>query len=60
MCIVCFVIWAEIATARTIRRFGRRLDALVLSGIHLALALGVAVGLYLYQTGYLPRWSCRS
>jgi hypothetical protein len=51
LCVVCFVAWAEIATARTIKRLGRRSDALVLIGIHIALALGVAIGLYLHMSG---------
>ena len=42
------------AIARTIRRFGRSLDTLVLVGIHLALALGLAVGFFLQQKGFLP------
>jgi hypothetical protein len=52
-CIVCFVIWAEIATVRTIRRVGQRRDALVHFGLHIALALGVAVGMYFYSSGVL-------
>ena len=43
--VLLFAIWAEVGIARTIRRFGRKLDALVFVGIHLALALGLAVGL---------------
>jgi hypothetical protein len=53
LCIVLFVAWAEIATAQTIRRLGRRSDAIVHVGIHLALALGVGIGLYLYQAKLL-------
>jgi hypothetical protein len=52
-CIVCFVIWAEIATVRTIRRVGRRLDSLVHIGLHVALGLGLAVGMYFYSSGML-------
>ena len=39
---------------RTIRRFGRYPDILVLVGIHLALVLGLAVGLLMQRIGILP------
>jgi uncharacterized membrane protein YhdT len=51
--VVCYFIWAEVGLARTIRRFGQGLDTLVFLGIHLALGLGMAAGLYLQRTGYL-------
>ncbi len=53
LCILLFAAWAEIATVRTIRRVGRRSDALVHIALHIALALGVGVGLYLYRSGVL-------
>ena len=53
VCVLMFVIWAEIATARTIRRVGGRRDSLVLVGIHLALGLGLAIGAFLYLRGLL-------
>jgi hypothetical protein len=52
-CIALYLIWAEMAVARTIRQTGRRLDVWVLGGVHLALAAGVAIGLYLQHYGYL-------
>lgn len=39
-----FLLWLEAALWRTIRRFGTSADLLVLLGVHLALALGVAFG----------------
>jgi hypothetical protein len=53
LCIILFAAWAEIATAQTIRKSGRRSDAVVHVGIHLALALGVGIGFYLHRTGLL-------
>jgi hypothetical protein len=50
---VCYVIWAEVGLARTIRRLGRGMDMLVYLGIHLALGVGAAAGLYLYNAGFL-------
>jgi uncharacterized membrane protein YhdT len=51
---VLYVIWAEIGIARTIRRLGTVFDSLVFIGIHVALAVGMAVGFYVQQNGYLP------
>jgi hypothetical protein len=53
LCIVLFAAWAEIATFQTIRKSGRRSDAVVHVAIHLALALGVGIGFFLYRTGLL-------
>ena len=53
LCVLCFFIWAEVATWRTIRRVGKRADAVVHVAIHLALAAGVAVGILLYVSGFL-------
>jgi hypothetical protein len=49
-----YAIWAEVGIARTIRRLGSALDSFVFIGIHIALALGLAVGFYVQQNGYLP------
>ena len=49
LCIFCLVLWAEIGLARTIGRLGRRRDSLVLVGIHVGLAAGVGLGLYLHR-----------
>jgi hypothetical protein len=53
VCVASYLIWAEVAIARTTRRFGRSLDSLLLVGVHLALGLGLAVGLFLQQKGFL-------
>jgi hypothetical protein len=53
VCTACYLIWTEVALARTTRRFGRALDRALLLGIHLALGLGVAVGLFLQQKRFL-------
>jgi hypothetical protein len=52
--VVLYFIWAEVGTIRTIRRFGRAMDSFVFVAIHVALGLGIAVGFYLQQKGYLP------
>jgi ABC-type transport system involved in multi-copper enzyme maturation permease subunit len=46
-------LWVEIGVWRTIRRFGRFADVLVLLGVHLALVFGVAVGLVMFRYGIL-------
>ena len=51
---ILYVIWAEIGIARTIRRLGSVFDILVFIGIHAGLAIGMAVGFYVQQNGYLP------
>jgi ABC-type transport system involved in multi-copper enzyme maturation permease subunit len=43
-------LWIEATLWRTIRRYGRAADLWVLGGMHLALALGIAVGLILQQS----------
>jgi hypothetical protein len=48
------VIWMELGIWRTIRRFGRPADLLVLVGIHLALLLGLGVGVLMHINGILP------
>jgi hypothetical protein len=52
--VLLFALWAEVGIARTISRFGRKLDFLVFAGLHAALALGLALGVYLEQKGFLP------
>ncbi len=49
-----FVIWAEIGLARTIRRLGQTLDSVLFVGLHVALALGIAIGVMIEQQGFLP------
>jgi hypothetical protein len=46
-------LWVEIGVWRTIRRFGRWVDVLVLLGVHLALVFGVAVGLVMFRYGII-------
>src|SRR4051812_14414752 len=43
--ILVLITWVEIGLWRTIRRFGHGSDVLVLLGMHLAVAAGLAVGL---------------
>jgi len=49
--------WVEIGLWRTLRRFGRYPDILVLLGIHLALVLGLAVGVLMQRYGFLPTFT---
>ncbi len=51
--VLLYAVWIEIALWRTIRRRGNAYDRAVLAGIHLALAAGVAIGLWIQQQGYL-------
>lgn len=57
LCAFLFLIWVEAGVWRTIRRFGRYPDVLVLVGIHLALVLGVAVGLMMQNYHILPTYT---
>jgi hypothetical protein len=52
--LVVLALWIEVGIWRTIRRFGRGPDLLVFFGIHLAMALGLAVGILIQQAGFLP------
>ncbi|HZW34446.1 MAG TPA: hypothetical protein VFF52_27225 [Isosphaeraceae bacterium] len=52
-CVLLYAIWVEVAVGRTIRRFGRSLDLAVLIGVHGALIVGLAVGLFMQQQGFL-------
>ena len=52
--LVVLALWIEVGIWRTIRRFGRGPDILVFFGIHLALVLGLAVGILIQQAGFLP------
>src|SRR4051812_22978449 len=45
LCAFLFLTWVEVGIWRTIRRYGRYPDILVLLGIHVALLLGIFVGL---------------
>jgi hypothetical protein len=53
VCALLYALWVEVAVWRTVRRLGRGVDLAVLVGVHLALALGLAVGLYLQQVKFL-------
>ena len=53
LCVVCYVVWIEVAIGRTIKRLGRPLDLLVLFAIHLALAFGLGAGVVLQRIGFL-------
>lgn len=46
-------LWAELGVWRTVRRFGRFADVLVLVGIHFGLVLGIALGLTMQRLGIL-------
>jgi hypothetical protein len=54
LCFLLLLIWFEMGIWRTIRRFGRYPDILVLIGIHLAVAVGVLIGLAMQHFGILP------
>jgi ABC-type transport system involved in multi-copper enzyme maturation permease subunit len=43
----CFVVWLEIVIWRTLLRYGKYPDLLVAVGLHVGLALGLAVGWFL-------------
>lgn len=51
------LLWIEIGLWRTIRRFGRAADLLVLLGMHLAVALGLATGLTIQSYGFLQTFA---
>jgi hypothetical protein len=55
--LLLLTLWVEIGLWRTIRRFGRYPDILVLLGIHLALVLGLAVGVLMQRYGFLPTFT---
>lgn len=52
--LLVLTLWAEVGLWRTLRRYGRYPDILVLLGIHLALGLGLAVGVLMQRFGFLP------
>jgi hypothetical protein len=52
-CVLLYAVWIEVALWRSIRRMGGRVDRLVLSVLHVALAAGLGVGLWMQQQGYL-------
>jgi hypothetical protein len=53
VCLFLYAAWIEVAIARTIRRFGRGVDFLVLIGVHLGFIFGLAAGLFFQQQGFL-------
>jgi hypothetical protein len=53
VCTLLYGTWIEVAVWRTIRRLGRGVDVAVLVGVHLALALGLVVGVILQQLKFL-------
>jgi hypothetical protein len=52
--LLVLALWVELGLWKTVRRFGRYPDIMVLFGIHLALLLGLAVGVLMQGAGYLP------
>ncbi|MBV8487192.1 MAG: hypothetical protein JO161_02820, partial [Planctomycetaceae bacterium] len=46
--------WIELGLWRTILRFGKRADVLVLVGMHLAIVLGLSVGVLMQRSDLLP------
>jgi hypothetical protein len=52
--VILFAIWAEVGIILAIKRLGSKLDGIVFVGIHLALAIGLALGLLIEQQGFLP------
>ncbi|MGO9597248.1 MAG: ABC transporter permease [Isosphaeraceae bacterium] len=46
--------WIELGLWRTVLRFGKRADVLVLVGMHLAIFLGLAVGVLMQRSDLLP------
>ncbi|QEH38196.1 hypothetical protein OJF2_67940 [Aquisphaera giovannonii] len=51
--VLVLVLWAELGLWRTIRRFGKAGDVLVLLGVHLALLFGLGVGYGMHHFGFL-------
>ena len=54
LALLVLALWVEVGLWRTVRRFGRYPDIMVLLGIHLALVLGLAVGVLMQRFGFLP------
>ncbi|MBV8126421.1 MAG: hypothetical protein JO114_02010, partial [Planctomycetaceae bacterium] len=54
LALLVLALWVEVGLWRTLRRFGRSPDIMVLLGIHLALVLGLAVGVLMQRFGFLP------
>jgi hypothetical protein len=52
--LLLLAVWVEIGLWRTIRRFGRYSDILVLFGMHFGLVLGLAIGIFMQRKGILP------
>ena len=55
--LLVLALWMEVGIWRTIVRFGRYPDIMVLFGIHLALILGLAVGMLMQRYGFLPTYT---
>ncbi len=53
VCVFLYALWIEVTLWRTIGRLGRRADLVFLVGAHLALAFGLAMGLFIQQRGFL-------
>ncbi len=53
VCLLLYVVWTETAIWRTIRKLGKPVDLTVLLGADLALLLGLGVGVYFQQQGFL-------
>jgi ABC-type transport system involved in multi-copper enzyme maturation permease subunit len=51
--LLVLALWVELGLWRTVRRFGRYSDILVLLGIHVALLLGLAVGVLMQRYGFM-------
>jgi hypothetical protein len=53
LALLTLVMWVEIGLWRTIRRFGHWSDVLVLIGVHMAMLMGLGVGLLMHHYGFL-------
>ncbi len=53
LCVACYIIWIEIALARSVRRSGKKLDGLVIIALHVALVFGLVMGIVLQRIGFL-------
>src|SRR5262249_30944091 len=53
LALLLYAVWIQVALWRSIRRLGGRGDVAVLSAVHVAMALGLAIGMWMLQQGYL-------
>lgn len=51
--VVLYAVWIEFALWRAIRRGGDKLDVWVLGALHVALAAGLSIGMWMQLKGYL-------